>query len=220
MRRQKTIGLLGLDSRSTAYYYERLSPCTEGHELSVEFINFNKINELLPDKFDRIAPLLQSGLNKLRRCDIAIIPNITLHETFDRLDKSELHVSVTHAVKETAAYLRTKKIERLALFGSYYTMNSPYWTSILDRHGISKIDVPEDIMRNIDNFRQKVFANEQSELDVIGFKNHISTFTQSCHVVLACTELSPYSPKGLRSVTDAVDIHISKAISRANSVTC
>ena len=86
------IGILGLGSRSTLFYIKELHkkihlllgdyhtfPCL------VYNIDFNTINPYLPNQFDKLVPKLKEYLDQLFKLKITvcIIPNITLHETYD-----------------------------------------------------------------------------------------------------------------------------------------
>ena len=100
----RTIGLLGLGDQSTNFYTKQLSvnydPKTRNDGmpfLKLAPTNFNEINDLLPvpsKKLDRIIKRYLYELISLN-VDLILIPNITLHETIDRL---KLKIKMVHPV--------------------------------------------------------------------------------------------------------------------------
>lgn len=154
-------------------------------------------------------------MGSLGRCDVAIIPNITLHETLDRLDTSNLPVNVSHAVEETLKQLSGAGTEQVAVLGSSYTMASPYWTKALAGKKIDHIALTQNIGDQVDEFRRKVYAGEETAGDVEIFRNTVVETSQFVPIVIACTELSIYAPRKLDAVFDCAIIQIEAAIERA-----
>ena len=89
-----TLGILGLGSRTTAYYItelNRLYNLYKGGYSSCPFLlwntNFDTINSLLPNPSKELDSATQQCINEIEKLDIdfILVPNITLHETIDRL---------------------------------------------------------------------------------------------------------------------------------------
>ncbi|MDG2431828.1 hypothetical protein, partial [Flavobacterium sp.] len=91
---KESVGLLGLGSRSTLYYIEQLNRLYNkkmGGYSTFPFMmintNFDTINSLLPNPSNELDAVLTEYVTRLEKLEITaiLIPNITLHETIDRL---------------------------------------------------------------------------------------------------------------------------------------
>ena len=116
---QQKIGVLGLGVYSTNFYMNEL------HKKYYQFkggfatfpfllhqVDFNLINPFLPNQFEKLIPKLEGVILELEKYPIQkwIIPNITLHETFDKLDKK---VDVIHPIEVVSKFCALKQINSL-----------------------------------------------------------------------------------------------------------
>ena len=130
----KKLGILGLGSRTTQFYIQQLNQKFNdkyGGYSTCPFMllntNFNEINPYLPDDYNVLENVLENYLNKLiaKEVNTVLIPNITLHETFDRIkSKIEGSVEFIHPVHSTIQQLMLNGKSEALILGSGYTMNS------------------------------------------------------------------------------------------------
>ena len=105
MTGKTTVGLLGLGSRSTVFYLEKLNALYQ--ELNKGYstfpcvvlnIDFNSINPYLPNKTSDLLHNLKPVIKDLERLAMGhlVVPNITLHETLERIT---MRTKIIHPVK-------------------------------------------------------------------------------------------------------------------------
>tara|TARA_R110002111_G_scaffold177132_7_gene243150 strand:- start:3110 stop:3787 length:678 start_codon:yes stop_codon:yes gene_type:complete len=214
------IGILGLGSRSTLFYIKELHkkihlllgdyhtfPCL------VYNIDFNTINPYLPNQFDKLVPKLKEYLDQLFKLKITvcIIPNITLHETYDF---GNLNHNILHPIQLVIEFLKANKINQIIVFGSKYTMTSNYLKTSLNKHDI-RVDIPnkEDI-ETIDLIRKKLYSYSETPSDIEQYDTLISKYSINTHVLIACTELSilHHEIKLSSNVIDCAFLQIEKTL--------
>jgi aspartate racemase len=195
------IALLGLGSQSTLFYLETLNAKYnalhgEYHTFPCILLNvdFNTLNPFLPQQFDTLIPALKTHLDACFTLPTrsVLIPNITLHETYDR---GQLQVPIIHPLKLLVERLTAEGITAVTLFGSAYTMNSAYIRSYLAPIGITVHTPQPKALTFIDTLRQRVYAAQETKTDIATYDALIQTYSKTSHVVIACTELSILHPK-------------------------
>ncbi|WP_033958877.1 aspartate/glutamate racemase family protein [Psychroserpens jangbogonensis] len=195
-KQSKQTCILGLGERSTQYYVNTLH--NKFHEKLGDFhtfpflmyqIDFNLINPFLPNQFDKLIPELTNTLNEISKFEVEqyLIPNITLHET---LDKIAHNLNIVHPIQLTIAYCKANDINTIVLFGSQYTMTSNYISDALKAEGINTKRPTAEEQIDIDNFRKKVYNNSDLDSDFRNYQNLIQLYSKDYLVVTACTELS------------------------------
>ncbi len=99
--------ILGLGERSTQFYISTLHRLY--HEKLGGFhtfpfvlyqIDFNTINPFLPNQFDKLIPEMKNILQMILDVNASqyLIPNITLHETLDKINHQ---IDMVHPVQLT-----------------------------------------------------------------------------------------------------------------------
>jgi len=214
---KKYIGVLGLGSRSTLHYINRLNEIYNQKYLGYSTCpikllnaNFDQINPFLPDRFDKLKPIVKSKLDELNDLGVQniIVPNITLHETIDQSDFDSKD-KLIHPIKSTIKQLQEKKISKVVIYGSAYTMTSNYLTGLLGESGIEAI-IPElaDI-QVIDDLRTQIYAGVKNN---IIFETNLKKYCQFPALV-SCTELSLVAKKFKnQEIFDLAEIQINEAI--------
>ena len=206
-------GILGLGNASTLFYIDEIHKkfqLVNGGYSTCPFIlyqiNFDEINPFLPRDFDVLVPKIQDYFVEIRNVGIEkiLIPNITLHET---VDKIETDIEIVHAIDLTIKKLQEKKIERIVLFGTIFTMNSAYIKEKFNKKDIEIIlpDVADQIF--IDDFRKNVYSKSETSVEISKFQNICYLYSQQNPVVLACTELSIHQDEN-KELFDMVQIQI------------
>ena len=193
---KKHIGILGLGVRSTLFYLQELNKRYQeklGHHHTfpciVYHIDFDTLNPFLPNQFDKIIPSLKTHLDELFSLPIkrAIIPNITLHEAFDL---AKFNYPIAHPLSLMIKYLKEKKIHKVTLFGSRYTMQSTFIKSFLKNEHIDVRIPSQENMDTLDIIRQKVYNNKETHDDIEAYMKLIKNYSNNATILIACTELS------------------------------
>ena len=197
---KKYIGLLGLGSETTAYYFKRLNEIYHtiygGYStcpIKLLNANFNDINPHLPDGFEAIEKITEDYLMALNdlSVDSIIVPNITLHQTIDRLSlRPEIKDKFIHVLDVLVKRLEDQRIKKVIIFGSKYTMNSSYIPSRLENKGIEILKVTEEDQLFLDQFRTAIYEGKQELSDQKRFEYLIQKYSPKAAILLACTELS------------------------------
>ncbi len=212
----KKLGVLGLGGRSTLFYLAQLnqryhikhggySTCP----LTLINTNFNDINGLLPNYSDELKSVVKQYLDQLQGVDIIIIPNITLHDTIDRLNKeNQNNYPIIHPVKETLIQLSADGVKQVTLVGSKYSMTSPYLLDMFSEENI-EVSVPSDQDQQwLDALRQNVYTGQESLLELSRFSDCINQYSKTAKVVIACSELSLILPPNQPDVFDMASIQM------------
>ncbi|MFB9057925.1 aspartate/glutamate racemase family protein [Mariniflexile ostreae] len=217
------IGILGLGSRSTLFYLEELNkkyhkerggyhtfPCM------VYNVDFHKINSHLPNQFETLLPELEQHLNACFKFDIdtCIIPNITLHETYDL---GNFDYPIIHPISLALSALKHHKAQKVTIFGSKYTMESVYVKSKLEAMGVAVNAPALNDINTLDSLRQSLYKAEASESHLKLFKVLLERYCKTSTVLIACTELSIINSK-LRSsarVLDLAQLQIENALQQS-----
>lgn len=229
---KKWLGLLGLGNRSTLFYIDQLNIQYNqrmGGYSTCPFLllnsDFNQFNPYLPNQFSVLEKNLSRHINQCFQLPIdrLIIPNITLHECYDRLDSNSLpktHI-VVHPILSTMNILQQKQCKKIVLFGSAYTMQSATLHQQLIKKGIEVIIPSKKDIITIDSIRKVIYTNQESAEHIQQFSNMIKQYQSQATIVLACSELSIAAHFGLiketiktskQNVYDMVEIQIQEAL--------
>jgi len=192
----KSLGILGLGSRSTIFYIKELNRLyhqKKGGYSTCPFklwnADFDRVNNLLPETSEKLECLVEEYLIELQKLkvDAILIPNITLHQTVDKLSVLSI---IIHPVHLTVARLREDGISEIVLFGSLYMMESDYLKAIFSESLIT-IVLPSQTDRSIiEAVRKNIYWETETEQLLKEYIAIIEKYTANYAVVLACTELS------------------------------
>jgi aspartate racemase len=213
------LGILGLGSRSTTFYINELNTLynqEKGGYSSCPFTllnyNFDAINSLLPDASDSLDAIVQDYITELEKTDIEsiLIPNITLHETIDRLVTKK---KIIHPIHLAVAKIKEKNWSKIVLFGSMHSMQSHYISSNFKAHDIEVVLPPEEDRLRIDEVRNRVYSETETVEFIQDYHLLIEKYTTNNPVVLACTELSVFNPKNNnKNILDMAQLQITEAV--------
>lgn len=195
----KKFGILELGLDSTAYYIQ-LFNTRIGHKninssdyLTVVSTNFDKINNLLPYASADLDAIIKKHLQELASLKIKgiIIPNITLHETIDKLWSSlNFDIPIAHPLFGTIKRMQKANEKSAILLGSKYTMNANYIAETFKNSGIKILKPTEEQQDFIDFVRVEVYQKKDTKKLLKKFNNLVASFLKESPVILACTELS------------------------------
>ena len=213
-----TLGVLGLGSYSTLFYIKTLNAMYNkkyGGFSTCPFkllnVDFDAINKLLPNTSNALDTIVKTHLNTLDalKVDNILVPNITLHETIDRL---QIKTNVIHAIQETISKITGNNHVKVTIFGTLYTMQSNYLTSQFTAQSINIIKASDADMQLIDNLRIAVYNGDANPKQLNIFNDLLNKYTKNGIVVLACTELSVINTSNSKLVYDMARIQIQAAI--------
>ena len=212
------IGILGLGSRSTTYYlselnkkYNQLKGSYSTCPLLLLNADFNSINSLLPYASIELDKAVNEYVTQLETFDIEhiLVPNITLHETIDRLKISK---NIIHPIHLTIQKINDLNCNKVVIFGSLFSMKSPYIKSFFIENNINVLTPTEEDMKTIDEVRKHIYHETESPELIKKYLSIIAKYSEENPVILSCTELSILKGRGNKNVIDMVEIQIENAV--------
>src|SRR5213080_2871883 len=161
----KTLGIIGgLGPESTIDYYQRLIALYRERtgdgsypEFIINSVNLKKgLDFMAANNLTGMADYLLEGIGKLGRAgaDFAIIAANTPHIVFDDIAPKS-PIPLISIVEATCDYAKERKMKRLALFGTRYTMQADFYSKVFSREGIELV-VPEP--QDQDYIHEKYFS--------------------------------------------------------------
>jgi len=148
----KTLGIIGgLGPESTVDYYQRIialyrQSTADGHypEFIVVSVDLRKgLDFMDANELSGMADYLLEAIGKAARAgaEFAIISANTPHIVFDEVAPNS-PIPLISIVEATCAAAKARKLKRLALFGTRYTMQSNFYPKVFAREGIGLL-MPE-----------------------------------------------------------------------------
>src|SRR6266487_3121356 len=148
----KILGIIGgLGPESTADYYQRIIALYRERtgdgsypEFIINSVDLKKgLDFMDANDLTGMADYLLQGVGKLARAgaDFGLISANTPHIVFDEL-ASKSPIPLISIVEATCAAAKARKLKRLALFGTRYTMQGTFYAKVFSREGIELI-VPD-----------------------------------------------------------------------------
>ena len=161
----KTVGIIGsLGPESTVDYYQRIialyrQRTADGHypEFIVVSVDLRKgLDFMDANELSGMADYLLEAIGRLARAgaDFAIISANTPHIVFDDVAPNS-PIPLISIVEATCAAAKARKLKRLALFGTRYTMQANFYPKVLAREGIDLL-MPE--REDQDYIHEKYFS--------------------------------------------------------------
>ena len=213
----KTIGIIGgIGPESTIDYYRKIIAAYREYDVNGNFpkiiinsINMSEMLKLLgADRFDEIADNLVVEFGKLAAAgaDFGLLASNTPHIIFDKVRKSS-PLPLISIVEATCKKVKEIGLQRVALFGTKFTMNGGFYDQVFSQHNI-QVFIPNDIDQSFIHekyLKELVKGNIQddtkSELLAIASKMKREYDIQG--LILGGTELSLILQNG-----DAPGVHI------------
>src|SRR5436190_1588291 len=161
----KTVGIIGgLGPESTVDYYQRIialyrQRTADGHypEFIVVSVDLRKgLDFMDANELSGMADYLLEAIGRVARAgaDFAIISANTPHIVFDDIARNS-PIPLISIVEATCAAAKARKLKRLALFGTRYTMQANFYPKVLAREGIDLL-MPE--REDQDYIHEKYFS--------------------------------------------------------------
>lgn len=223
----KTLGLIGGTSwHSTVDYYRAINQMTSERlgglnaaKLFLYSLNMEEFNKLVSTgDWDEVAELLRVIAKKLESvgAEAIVICANTPHLVADQIQR-EIKIPIIHIAEETAKEIERKKIDKVILLGTKFTMEHDFFKQILLKHGIETI-IPDAADREyihnsiFNELGQGIFKTETKEryLEIIA---RLSTQNPR-GVILGCTEIPLLIKQDDCSITtfDTTLIHAKAAV--------
>ena len=196
------IGLIGgITPESTILYYRILNELNsknlgEPHSAKVVMnsFDFGEISKLQSEgnwkKLDQLMAEAGQNLENAGATCILICAN-TMHLCIDAV-KNVVNIPVIHIAEATSKMIVEKKLKKVSLFGTKYTMEKDFFKDILKQFGIETI-IPNEEDRNEIH---RVIYNELSvgELKATSKANYLNIIKKQIEngaegVILGCTEI-------------------------------
>ncbi len=148
----KTLGMIGgLGPESTVDYYQKIIALYRERtrngsypEFIIKSVNLRKgLDFMDANDLAGMADYLLEAIGRLARAgaDFGLISANTPHIVFDEL-ASKSPIPLISIVEATCAAAKARKLKRLALFGTRYTMQGTFYAKVFSRGGIELL-VPE-----------------------------------------------------------------------------
>ena len=229
--RIKTIGIIGgVSWVSSAEYYrlmnemvrEKLGGLHSAPILmfSIEFGEFSK-QERMADRGDWVllTKTMLDAAQRLKRggADFIVIASNTLNSQADLIE-AKVGLPVLHIADATGERIRGKGLRTIALLGTKYTMEQPFYQERLRKYGI-RVIIPEE--RERDYINRVIFdelcagkIKEESKKQFVRIIERLAKYEGAEGVILGCTEI-PLLVKQADvniPVFDTTEIHSAAAV--------
>jgi aspartate racemase len=202
----KTIGIIGGVSWASSIEYYRLMNEIVRDTLggvhsaqilmfSIEFGEFSK-QERLADKGDwtMINQTMEDAALRLKRggADFVVIASNTLNSLADRLEK-KAGIPFLNIADATGEKVREKGLRKVALLGTKFTMEQPFYRNRLKKYGLTVV-APNEKERDYINrvIFDELCANrvkEESKREFVRIINRLKKDAGVEGVILGCTEI-------------------------------
>jgi aspartate racemase len=227
----KTLGMIGgLGPESTLDYYQRIialyrERAGDGHypEFVIASVDLRKGLDFMDAKnLTGMGDFLVGAIGKVARAgaEFGIICANTPHIVFDQVALKS-PIPLISIVEATCAAAKAQKLNRLALFGTRYTMQADFYPRVFEREGI-ELHVPDS--RHQDYIHDKYFSElvigkflPETRAGLLAIIDRMKATSDIDGIILAGTEL----PLILRDpdhngipFLDTTKIHVEAAVNQ------
>lgn len=145
----KTLGIIGgMSAESTVTYYleiNRLVNKTKGGNTSapilLDSLNFEEIVQLQrAGNWQKTGEILANSARKLQQmgADAVLLATNTMHKNATEIEQA-ISVPFLHILDGTAAAIKAKGLRKIAVLGTAFTMQDPFYRNGLSERGIEAI---------------------------------------------------------------------------------
>lgn len=198
----QTIGLIGgITPQSTIMYYQVLNDLaakalggTHSCKVIINSLDFGEISALQSQgRWDKLDTIMQDAALSLQKsgAGMVVICANTMHLCVEAI-KRVVSIPVIHIAEETSKCILDKNLTKVALLGTKYTMEKPFFREVLKTNGIETI-IPDENDRNTihkiiyDELSKGLLldSSKESYLKIIE-----KLITQDAEgIILGCTEI-------------------------------
>jgi aspartate racemase len=199
----KTLGIIGgLGPESTIDYYGRIIALYRARtgdgsypQFIINSINMKKgLDFMDANNLAGMAEYLLEEIGKLARADatFGLISANTPHIVFDEV-ASKSPIPLISIVEATCAAAKARKLERLALFGTRYTMQATFYPKVFSREGIELlVPDPEDQNYIHDKYLNELVSGKflpETRAGLLAIVDRMKANSDIDGLILAGTEL-------------------------------
>jgi len=227
----QTIGLIGgITPQSTIMYYDVLNALASEKfgakhscKVIINSLDFGEVSKLQAEsRWDLLDAMMVNAAKSLEHAGagLIVICANTMHLCIDAI-RSHVKTPVVHIAEATAQKIMHKNINKVALLGTKYTMEKPFFKDILKNFDIGTI-IPNDEERTIihnviyEELSKRLLldTSKQAYLKIIESLIHKGAEG----VILGCTEIPLLIKQDDVSVPvfDTTTIHATKAFEIAS----
>lgn len=227
----QTIGLIGgITPQSTIMYYQVLNDLAaqtfggiHSSKVIINSLDFGEISRLQSqeswDKLDTIMQDAALSLEKSGASMIVICAN-TMHLCVEAI-KQVVSIPVIHIAEATAKCILNQKISKVALLGTKYTMEKPFFKEVLKAYDVETI-IPEENDREIihkiiyEELSKGLLLNTSKKAYLEIMEKLVNEGAEG--IILGCTEIPLLIKQSDLSVPvfDTTTIHATMAFEKAN----
>lgn len=223
----KTIGLIGgITWLSTLDYYRLINQKineqlggVHSAQILLSSVDFNEVKRLtLADDWNGLANMMSREANRLQQAgaDCILIGANTMHNIAEAVQAS-IRIPLINIAVETGKEIQKLKIKKVALLGTKYTMQLPFYKNVLAKQGIETIVPNEPDMEYIntaiyEEMGKGVFLPER-KTEIIRIIHELNNEGAEA-VILGCTEIPILIKQEDSSIPvfDTVAIHVDAAV--------
>lgn len=228
----KTIGLIGgITWLSTLDYYRLLNQKVNEQlggvhsaQILLSSVNFEEVKRLtLADDWNGLANMMSREANRLQQAgaNCILIGANTMHNIAEAV-QSSIRIPLINIAVETGKEIQKLQLKKVALLGTRYTMQLPFYKNVLTKQGIETIVPNNEEMEYIntaiyEEMGKGIFLPER-KTEIIRIINKLKSEGAE-GVILGCTEI-PILIKQEDSpipVFDTAAIHVNSAVQFALS---
>ncbi len=199
----KTIGLIGgMSWESSAEYYRIINQVTKEQlgglysaPIVMYSVEFNEIVQLQHEgKWDKLTAIMVDAARRLERAgaDLVLICTNTMHKMASEVEHAT-SLPLLHIADATATRIKEKRLKRVALLGTRFTMEQDFYNGRLaEKHGLDVIVPSAEEMEIV----HRIIYNELCQGTILDSskKEYLRIITNLVSqgaegVILGCTEI-------------------------------
>lgn len=178
---------------------------------AIQKIDFDALNQYLPNRFDQLLPLLDPLIQKIlvQPYSHILLPNIRLHLGLDQLglDKQFQQRFIRPFVLAKKE-ISNRNIKKITIFGTRYAMQEGIFDNYFNQPRIHITHPEETDSAIIDEMRLEVCKNGSSTILIKSFEDILAKYDSP---ILCCTELSILN-QGKSNAIDLAELQIREAL--------
>jgi len=183
-------------------------------------VNFSEIEKLQHQgKWEETASILSDAASSIEKggADFILICTNTMHKVAPQIEAS-INIPILHIADATAELLREKRVQKVGLLGTQFTMEQDFYKGRLsDRYGLDVIIPDQDDRSKVHNIIYKELCQgeikEESRTIYLQIIEKLKEQGAEA-VILGCTEIALLVNQSHTDVTllDTTSIHAQAAV--------
>lgn len=228
-----TVGIIGgIGPESTIDYYRLLIAGYREHKkddtyphIIINSVNLQELRDLLTEKkLDRVADILVEEVNRLERAgaQFGFFAANSAHVVFEEVQQ-RVSIPLVSISEATCEEVKKKGMKKLALLGTRFTMEAPFYHNLFAKEGITLVlPNPKEIdyihQKYIGELLNNIFLPETRE-GILGVVDRMAKDDGIEGIILGGTELPLIIGKDMTSHNDlpffdTTQIHARAVVSR------